>query len=164
VSLLRWGGDEVETGTITQLAPDKPFESLVVLEPISHYDEGLEPYETELKAIFGFDPGSDPPLSEWFPPDEFSDFKPYLETVRKARRAGLLAEEALGRRRALARDIVGRDRATKDHERASRERDTARAQQRRLDRMGLGEIRLRAQDRLGLRRQGLALPPDLRSA
>jgi hypothetical protein len=150
-------------GTIsTQRAPDKAYERLVVLEPISNdREESWEPYEAELKAIFGFDPRSDPDPSEWFPLDELSDFRPYLETVRRARRASLLAEEALERRRVMARDIAGRDRATKDHDYASRERDAANAQQRRLDRIGLGEIRLRAEDRLGIRRQGLELPSDL---
>lgn len=153
----------MDTGTIaTQLAPEKPLERLVVLEPISNYpDESWEPYEAELKAIFGFDPGFDPDLSEWFPPDEFDEFRPYLETVRRARRASLLAEEALGRRRVMARDIVGRDRATKEHDNALAALEAARAQQRRLDRVGLGEMRLRAEDRLGIRRQGLELPTDL---
>jgi hypothetical protein len=153
----------VDTETIaTRLAPDKSFESIIVLEPIlNHPNEDWEPYGAELVAIFGFDPGSDPDPSEWFPPDEFNEFRPYLETVRRARKASLLAEEALGRRRAMARDIVGMDRASKDHDEASRERDAASAQQRRLDRVGLGEIRLRAEDRLGIRRQGLELPTDL---
>jgi hypothetical protein len=153
----------VDTGTIaTQRAPDKPFESIVVLETISNLPyENWEPYKAELKAIFGFDPGSDPDPSEWFPLDEFYQFRPYLETVRRVRKASLLAEEALGRRRVMARDIVGRDRANKDHDKASRERDAASAQQRRLDRVGLGEIRLRAEDRLSIRRRGLELPTDL---
>lgn len=153
----------MDTGTIaTRLAPDKLFESIIVLEPIvNHPDESWEPYAAELKAIFGFDPGSDPDPSEWFPLDEFYQFRPYLETVRRVRKASLLAEEALRRRRVMARDIVGRDRAIKDHDKASRERDAASAQQRRLDRVGLGEIRLRAADRLGIRRQGLELPTDL---
>ena len=153
----------MNTGTIpTQRTPDKPFERLIVLEPISnHSDDNMEPYEDELKAIFGFDRSSDPDRSEWFPPEEFSAFTPYLETVRKARRASLLAVEALGRRRVLARDMVGRDRATRDHAKASVERDAANTRQRRLDRDGLGEIRLRAADRLGIRRQGLDLPTDL---
>jgi hypothetical protein len=163
VSNVPRGGDDVNTATIaTQRAPEKPFERLLVLEPISDYPgEIWEPYEAELKAIFGFDRGRDPDPSEWFPADELYQFRPYLETVRRARRASLLAEEALGRRRVLARDIRGRDRATKDHDKASRERDAASAQQRRLDRVGLGEIRLRAADRLGIRRQGLELPIDL---
>jgi hypothetical protein len=154
----------MNTGTIaTRPAPDRPFESIIVIEPIlNHPDEIWEPYGAELKAIFGFDPGSDPDPSEWFPLDEFYDFRPYLETVRKVREASLLAEEALGRCRAMAGDIVERDRASEDHDKASRERDAASAQQRRLDRVGLGEIRLRAEDRLGIRRHGLELPTDLR--
>lgn len=153
----------MNSGTIpTQRTPDEYFERLIVPEPISkHPDENLEPYEDELKAIFGFDPVSDPDPSEWFPPEEFSEFRPYLETVRRARRASLLAIDALRRRRVMARDIGGRDRATKDHAKASVERDAANAQQRRLDRDGLGEIRLRVADRLGIRRQGLELPVDL---
>ena len=146
----------------TLRTPGKPFERLIVLERISkELDENLEPYEDELKAIFGFDPDSDPDPSEWFAPEEFSAFKPYLETVRRARRASLLAVDALRRRRVMARDIGGRDRATKDHAKASVERDAANAQQRRLDRDGLGEIRLRVADRLGIRRQGLELSADL---
>lgn len=154
----------MDTGTIArQLTPDTPIERVVVLEPISSDTyERWAPYEAELKAIFGFDPGSDPDPSEWFPPAEFDEFRPYLETVRRARRASLLAEEALGRRRVMARDIMGRALATKDHEKASQERDAASAQQRRLNRAGLGEIRLRAEDRLGMRREGLELPTDLR--
>jgi hypothetical protein len=156
----------VNAETIPTLrTPDKSFGRLIVLEPISKdLDENLEPYEDELKAIFGFDPDSDPDPSEWFPPEEFSAFRPYLETVRRARRASLLAVDALRRRRVMARDIGGRDRATKDHAKASGERDAANAQQRRLDRDGLGEIRLRVADRLGIRRQGLELPVDLRFA
>ena len=154
----------MNTGTIaTQPAPDTTYERLILLEPIpNHPDESWGSYEDELKAIFGFDPGSDPDPSEWFAPDEFLTFRPYLETVRRSRRAGLLAEEALRRRRVMARDIAGRERASEDHARASRERDAANAQQRRLDRAGLGELRLRAADRLEIRRQGLALPADLR--
>jgi hypothetical protein len=155
----------VNTGTIAtqQLAPDKTYERLILLEPISNYpDESWRSYEDELKAIFGFDPGSDPDPSEWFAPDEFQTFMPYLETVRRARRASLLAEEALTRRRVMARHIAGRERASEDHARASCERDAANAQQRRLDRVGLGELRLRAADRLGIRREGRALPTDLR--
>jgi hypothetical protein len=141
----------------------KRFERLIVLEPVSNDPEGdFERYEDELKAIFGFDPGADPDPSKWFPPEELSEFKPYLETTRKARRASLLAVDALGRRRVLARDIVGRDRATRDHAKAVRERDAANAQLRRLDRDGLGAIRLRVADRLGVRRRGLELPVDLR--
>jgi hypothetical protein len=153
----------VNTGTIpTQRTSERPFERLIVLEPIStNSDDDVEPYEDELKAIFGFDRRSDPDRSEWFPPEEFSTFAPYLETVKKARRASLLAAEALGRRRVLARDMAGRDRATKDHANASRERDSANARLRRLDRDGLGEIRLRAADRLGIRREGHDLPTDL---
>ena len=154
----------VSTGTITaQRTPDEPFERLILLEPISNYpDESWESYDAELRAIFGFDPVSDPDPSEWFPPAEFNAFRPYLETVRRARRASLLAEGALARRRGMARDIVGRDRATREHATAASERDAAHAQQRRLDRDGLGEMRLRVADRLGIRRQGLALPSDLR--
>ena len=154
----------MNAGTIPkQRTHEKPFERLIVLEPISKDpDEDLEPYEEELKAIFGFDPGSDPDPSEWFPPEEYSAFRPYLETVRRARRASLLAVDALRRRRLMARDIAGRDRATKDHAKASADRDAANAQQRRLDRDGLGEIRIRVADRLGIRRQGLELPVDLR--
>jgi hypothetical protein len=157
------GGDAVNTGTIpTQRTPNKPLERVIVLESISnHPGENFGRYEDELTAIFGFDPGSDPDPSEWFPPEEFSRFRPYLETARRARRASLLAVEALGRRRVMARDIAGRDRATKDHAKASGDRDAANAQQRRLDRDGLGEIRLRVADRLGIRRQGLELPVDL---
>jgi hypothetical protein len=153
----------VNTGTIpSQRTSDRPFERLIFLEAMPDpSNEGVERYEAELTSIFGFDPSSDPDLSEWFPPKEFSEFRPYLEAARRARRAGLLAGEALGRRRVLARDIVGRDRATRDHAKAVRERDAANAQQRRLDRDGLGEIRLRVADRLGIRRQGLQLPVDL---
>ncbi len=153
----------MDTETIaTRLAPDKLFESIIVLEPIvNHPDESWELYRAELKAIFSFDPSSDPDPSEWFPLDEFYEFRPYLETVRRVRKASLLAEEALRRRRVMARDIAARDRADKDHDKASRERDAASAQQRRLDRVGLGEIRLRVEDRLSILRQGLELPTDL---
>ena len=153
----------MNTATIpTRRAPDKPFERLSVLEPISnHSDENFERYEDELTTVFGFDPGSDPDPSEWFPLEEFSRFRPYLETARRARRASLLAVEALGRRRVMARDMVGRDRATKDHAKASGDRDAANAQQRRLDRDGFGAIRLRVADRLEIRRQGLELPVEL---
>jgi hypothetical protein len=123
--------------------------------------KGWEPYEAELHELFGFVPDRDPDPTEWLSPEEFQRFKPYLEIVRKARRASLRAEDALGGRRLMARNIVGRNRATKEHERASAELEAARAQQKRLDRSGLGELRLRAENRLGLRRQGLALPPEL---
>jgi hypothetical protein len=146
----------MNTETIaTQRAPDTSFERLIVLEPIpSPPDESWDPYAAELKAIFGFEPDSDPHPSEWFPPDELNQFRPYFEAVRRARRAGSRAEEALRRRRVMARDIVGRDQATKDHVAASRERDAADAQRSRLDRAGLGEMRLRVADRLAMRRQG----------
>jgi hypothetical protein len=154
----------MKTGTMEmQLAPDQLLERVVVVEPISNEpNESWERYGDELASIFGFRPGADPDPSEWFPPDELDRFGPYFEAVRRARRAALLAEEALGRRRVMARDVVGRDRANREHARASRERDAASAQQRRLDRIGLGEIRLRAADRLEIRRQGVELPADLR--
>lgn len=154
----------MNTRTIpTQRMPHRLFERLIVLEPTSdHPEEDLERYEDELKTIFGFDPGSDPDPSEWFASEEFSAFKPYLETTRRVCRATVLAVDALGRRRVLARDIVGRDRATRDHATAVCERDAANAQLRRLDRDGLGEIRLRIADRLGILRKGLELPVDLR--
>jgi hypothetical protein len=153
----------MNTGTIaTERAADTSFERLIVLEPIpSPPDESWEPYEAELKAIFGFEPDSDPHPSEWFAPDELDEFRPYFETVRRAHRARSRAEEALRRRRVMARDIGGRDRATKDHVTASRERDAADAQQRRLDRAGFGEMRLRVADRLAMRRQGHDLPADV---
>ena len=46
----------MNTGTIpTQRTPDKPFGRLIVLEPISKDpEENLEPYEDELRTIFGF--------------------------------------------------------------------------------------------------------------
>jgi len=161
---VRRGGDAVNTRAIpTQAFPAEWFERLIVLEPTSHQpEEDVERYEDELKTIFGFDPGSDPDPSEWFPSDELSEFRPYLETTRRARRATVLAGDALGRRRVLARDIVGRDRATRDHAKAACERDAANAQLRRLDRDGLGAIRLRVADRLGIVRKGLELPVDLR--
>ena len=154
----------MNTRTIpTPPMPDRRFERLIVLEPTSnHPEDDLERYEDELKAVFGFDPGSDPDPSEWFPSEEFSEFEPCLETTRRARRATVLAVDALGRRRVLARDIVGRDRATRDHATAVRQRDAANAQLRRLDRDGLGEIRLRVADRLGTLRKDLELPVDLR--
>jgi hypothetical protein len=124
--------------------------------------KGWEPYEAELHELFGFVPDRDPDPTEWLSPEEFQRFKPYLETVRKAHRASLRAEAALGGRRLLARDALGRNRATKAHEKASAELEAARAQQNRLDQSDLGELRLRAEKRLGIRRQGLALPPDLR--
>jgi hypothetical protein len=146
-----------------QPTSDSSLERVIVLEPIpDRLDEHWEVYEPELKAIFGFDAGSDPDPSEWFPPAEFSEFKPYLETARRARGASLQAVEALRRRRVLARDITRRDRATKDHDKAASERDGANAQQRRLDSVGFGEIRLRVADRLRIRRRGLELPTDLR--
>ena len=122
---------------------------------------GWELYEAELNEVFGFVPDRDPDPSEWFPPDDFQKFKVYLEAVRKGNRASLGAEEALASRRLMARNTRGRDRATKEHETASAELTAARAQQSRLNRAGLEEIRLRAENRLGLRRQGLELPPDL---
>ena len=96
----------------------------------------------------GFESDSDAHPSEWFSPDELDEFMPYFETVRRALGAGSRAEEALRRRRVTARDIAGRDRATKAHDEASRERDAADAQRRRLDRAGLGEMRLRIANRL----------------
>lgn len=123
--------------------------------------KGWEPYEDELHELFGFVPDRDPDPTEWLSPEEFQTFKPYLEIVRKARRASLRAEDALGGRRLMARNTVGRNRATKAYEKASAELEAARAQQKRLDRSDLGELRLRAENRLRLRRQGLALPPDL---
>jgi hypothetical protein len=124
--------------------------------------KGWEPYEAELYELFAFVPDRDPDPTEWLSPEEFQKLKPYLEIVRRARRASLRAEDALAGRRLMARDTVGRNRATKAHEKASAELEAARAQQKRLDHSALGELRLRAEKRLGIRRQGLALPPDLR--
>ena len=120
---------------VTHLRLEKPLEDVVILEPIPNEpDEDSELYEAELMVIFGFDPRSDPDPSEWFSPDELTAFTPYLETVRRARHAG----------------------------KASLELEAARAERRRLDRAGFGELRLRAEDRLRIRRQGLELPTDLR--
>jgi hypothetical protein len=123
--------------------------------------EDWKPYSAELRGIFGFISGSDPDPSEWFPADEFNRFTPYLENVRRTRKASLRGEDALTRRM-MAGDSPGRDRATADYERASADLEGDRAKQRQMDTAGLGEIRRRAEDRLGVRRQGLELPPDLR--
>jgi hypothetical protein len=123
--------------------------------------EDWKPYAAELRDIFGFVRESDPDPSEWFPADEFLRFIPYLENVRRARKAGLRGEEALSRAM-MTSDPLAVDRATADHERASSDREGDLAKQRQMDTAGLGEIRLRAEDRLGIRRQGLGLPPDLR--
>ena len=56
---------------------DMPFERLIFLEAIPDpSNEGVERHEAELTSIFGFDPRSDPDLSEWFPPKEFSSSGP----------------------------------------------------------------------------------------
>ncbi len=124
--------------------------------------KGWESYEAELHELFGFVPDRDPDPIEWLSPEEFQTFKPYLEIVRKARRASLRAEDSLAGRRLMARDTVEWNRATKAHEKASAELEAARAQQKRLDDSALGGLRSRAEKRLGIRRLGVALPPDLR--
>jgi hypothetical protein len=123
--------------------------------------KGWEPYEAELREVFGFVPERDPEPPEWLSPDEFQRVKPYFDAMRRGNRASLRAEEALGRRRLMARNIIGRNRATKELEKASAELTAAKAQQGRLDDAGVRELRLRAEDRLRIRRQGLELPPDL---
>ena len=80
--------------------------------------------------------------------------KRYLDAARRRNRANLRAQEALGHRRLMARNIIGRDRATKELEKASAEVTAAKAQQARLDDAGVRELRLRARGSAGAASDG----------
>lgn len=119
-----------------------------------------KPYEAELQEVFGFDRDSDPDPSEWFPTEDFYRFKPYLEAVRTSRAAAERADGAR-KRREKTHDHAQRKRVIEDQTNAAEKMDAANKQQGLFNRGELGEIRHRAETRLGVLRHGLDRPPDL---
>jgi hypothetical protein len=105
-------------------------------------------YEDELREVFGFYRDSDPDPSEWFPPEDFHLFTPYLEALKEEARSQRRVDETHASRASRGNDRTRKD-LDHEHDEASEALKQAKKERKRLDRdHQLREIRLRAETKL----------------